>query len=148
MSCTKIIYINLVNNNINVLFMKCSFLSYLILFCGFFFMMNFVHCQTTYIIEPDGSGDFPTIQDGIYACIDGDTIALADGIFTGPNNDNLKVFGKAITIKSLSGNAEDCIIKPGHQDDTVKRGFCLDNFESSNTVIRDLTIRQAVALQH
>ncbi len=118
----------------------------LVIFC-LFLLAELSHCQTTIVIKPDGSGDYPTIQDGIEAASEGDTVALTDGIFSGPKNDNLIVIGKAITIKSLSGNAEDCIIKPGHQQDTVKRGFCLDYLEGPNTVIRDLTIDQAIALQ-
>jgi hypothetical protein len=28
--------------------------------------------STTYVVKPDGSGDFPTIQDAINAAVDGD----------------------------------------------------------------------------
>ena len=34
---------------------------------------------TTYIVRPDGTGDFPTIQTAIDAAIDGDIIELTDG---------------------------------------------------------------------
>jgi hypothetical protein len=44
---------------------------------------------TTYVVRPDGVGDFLFIQDAIDAAHDGDAIALADGIFAGPRNWNL-----------------------------------------------------------
>jgi pectin methylesterase-like acyl-CoA thioesterase len=40
----------------------------------------------TYVILPDGSGDYATIQAAIDAAAPGDVIELADGIFSGPGN--------------------------------------------------------------
>ena len=37
----------------------------------------------TYVVTPDGTGDFPTIQTAIDAAGDGDIIELTDGTFTG-----------------------------------------------------------------
>lgn len=116
-------------------------------FCCFL-VGSMLHGQATHIIKPDGTGDYETIQAGIMAAQEGDTIALTDGVFQGPDNYNIVTYGKAITIKSLSGNAEACIIKPGYQADTVKRGFWLDNNETPKTIIRDLSIHEAVAIQN
>ncbi|MCK4414565.1 MAG: hypothetical protein KAY32_13585 [Candidatus Eisenbacteria sp.] len=43
----------------------------------------------TYLVLPDGTGDFPTIQAAIDAALDGDEILLADGTFTGDGNRDL-----------------------------------------------------------
>ncbi len=64
----------------------------------------------TYIVNPDGTGDYPTIQHAVQAANDGDTIALTDGTFTGHGNRNVSYLGKAITIESLSGNPATCIM--------------------------------------
>ncbi len=64
----------------------------------------------TYVVNPDGTGDFPTIQAAIDACVDGDVIELADGTFTGDGNRDVVLHGKAVTVRSQSGNAAACII--------------------------------------
>ena len=42
-----------------------------------------------YVIAPDGSGDFATIDDCVIACGNGDTVELTDGTFTGAGNVNI-----------------------------------------------------------
>jgi len=58
----------------------------------------------TYLVLPDGSGDFPTIQAAVNAAVDGDVIELADGTFTGDGNLDLEFQGKTITVRSASGD--------------------------------------------
>jgi len=65
---------------------------------------------TSYVVAPDGSGDFPTIQAAIDAAVDGDIILLSDGTFTGNGNRDLDYLGKAIALQSQSGNSGTCVI--------------------------------------
>ncbi|MBM3242611.1 hypothetical protein FJZ31_40640 [Candidatus Poribacteria bacterium] len=81
-------------------------------------------------------GDYPTIQAGIDAAVDGDTVLVADGTWTGPDNKNLDFNGKAITVTSENG-AEYCIIDCNSDG----RGFDFHSGESENSVVSGFTIK-------
>jgi len=93
------------------------------------------------LVCPDGSGDFPTIQEAIDAASHGDIIELNSGTFTGPGNWDLDYLGKAITIRSASGNAETCIIDGGGRH----RGFYLHSSEFPSTVLQEVTLTNCCA---
>lgn len=61
---------------------------------------------TTYVVDPYGTGDFPTIQDAVDACVSGDVIELTDGTFTGPGNRDVRFYGKNLTVRSQSGDPD------------------------------------------
>jgi predicted outer membrane repeat protein len=95
---------------------------------------------TTHFIEPDGSGDFTTIQAAINASYPGDIIELANGTFTGDGNRNLDPLGKAITIQSSYANPLACIIDCADESELPYRGFHIHRGESMGTVISGITI--------
>jgi hypothetical protein len=64
----------------------------------------------TYLVRPDGSGDFPTIAAAVQATLTGDTIILGDGTFTGPENRDLTIQLKDLSLRSESGDPSRCII--------------------------------------
>lgn len=53
--------------------------------------------------------EYSTIQAAINAAADGDTVMVADGVYTGDGNRNIDFKGKAITVMSENG-PENCII--------------------------------------
>ena len=63
-----------------------------------------------YLIRPDGTGDFPTIQAAIDASAGGDIIYLADGTFVGGGNRDLDFHGKVITVQSVQNDPEACVL--------------------------------------
>ncbi len=64
---------------------------------------------TTYLVLPDGTGDFPTIQSALDAAVNGDVIELGDGTFRGEGN-RAFVLSKALILRSVSGDPDRCVI--------------------------------------
>ncbi len=95
---------------------------------------------TTYVLHPDGTGDFPTIQAAIDAVVDGDVIELTDGPFTGDGNRDMDYLGKAITIRSQSGDPDLCIIHCGVLTEE-HRGFHFHSDEGPGSVLSGIKIR-------
>jgi parallel beta-helix repeat protein len=79
-----------------------------------------------------------TIQAGIDAAVNGDTVLVADGIYTDEGNENIDFNGKAILLTSENG-PEVTIIDCKRSG----RGFHFHCFEDTNSVVRGFTIRNA-----
>jgi hypothetical protein len=90
-----------------------------------------------YVVRPDGTGDYATIQDAIDASEDGDTILLTDGTFSGIGNTNVSFNGKAVTVRSLHSDPKECII----DGEGVTRGFRFAASEGHDSQLRNITIR-------
>ncbi|MCK4302873.1 MAG: right-handed parallel beta-helix repeat-containing protein [Candidatus Eisenbacteria sp.] len=91
---------------------------------------------TTYVVRPDGSGDYAKIQLAIDAASGGDIIELTNGTFTGYQNRDLDYLGKAILIRSESATPSACVIDCG----SAARGFHFHSGEGSVSVLQDITI--------
>ncbi len=92
--------------------------------------------RTVWHIMPDGSGQAPTIQAGLNAAMDGDTVLLYDGIYTGGGSTSLDFNGKSVRLMSVNGPEVTIIDCEG-----ADRAFILDSSEGPNAVISNLTIR-------
>jgi parallel beta-helix repeat protein len=79
--------------------------------------------------------DYSTIQAGIDAASDGDTVLVADGVYADVGNINLDFSGKAITVKSENGPEHSTI-----DCDRDGRGFLFHSGESESAVVSGFTI--------
>ena len=61
-------------------------------------------------IQPDGNGDFPTIQDAVDEVAEGTIVRLGDGVFTGDRNRDIDPQGKNLIFRSASFDPDSCII--------------------------------------
>jgi len=98
---------------------------------------NVVYFTTTGILKVPAH--FPTIQQAVDICGDGDTIIVADGTYTGHGNRDVDFKGKAITIKSENG-PQYCIIDCQGSPGDPHRGFYLHSGEGGDSVIDGFTI--------
>ncbi|MDE0483364.1 MAG: right-handed parallel beta-helix repeat-containing protein [Candidatus Poribacteria bacterium] len=85
--------------------------------------------------------DQPTIQSGIDAAKDGDTVLVADGIYKGEGNVNIDFKGKKIVVKSQNG-AETTTISCRWTENT--RGFIFQNGETHDSVLDGFSIMNGI----
>ncbi len=104
-----------------------------VLFC------TFTQGKTIYV-DTDGLADFDNIQAGINASVDGDTVLVADGTYTGDGNRDLDFNGKAITVTSENG-AEATIIDCQGRKEEPHRGFYFHSGETLSSVVDGFTVK-------
>ncbi len=82
---------------------------------------------------------FPTIQSAIIAAQTGDTVLVADGVYTGAGNRDLNFLGKALIVRSENGPSSTTIDAQGTSTEPY-RGFVFENGESRSAVLDGFTI--------
>jgi len=82
---------------------------------------------------------YATIQDGINAAVNGDTVLVADGTYSGTGNWDIDFLGKAITVRSENG-AKVCIIDC-YQIGAPHRGFVFANGEGRSSILEGFTVK-------
>jgi predicted outer membrane repeat protein len=95
----------------------------------------------TWHIRPDGTGDVPDIRTGILVASTHDILLLADGVYKGHGNTELSFGGKALVIRSESGDPHACVIDCEGDDMFWRRGFLFFSGEGHGSVLDGVTIR-------
>ncbi len=84
--------------------------------------------------------DSSTIQAGILGASDGDTVLVADGVYTGPGNRDISFFGRAIVVMSENG-LEATVVDCEAEESDPHRGFTFTHGEDSSSVLQGFTVR-------
>ncbi len=93
----------------------------------------------TWLVQADGLGDVVDIQTAIDSTTHGDTIKLADGVYTGVGNYDVDLKDRRILITSENGPAFTTI-DPQGTSGTPHRAFIIQGEESLETIIENVTI--------
>jgi hypothetical protein len=96
-------------------------------------------------VQPDGSGDFPTLQAAVNAAIDGDEIILTEGVFAGDGNRDVDPLGKQLLIRSALLDPSRCILNCEGTASAPHRGFIFHNGEGLQTRIQGIGIANGYA---
>jgi hypothetical protein len=86
--------------------------------------------------------DQPTIQAGIDDAMDGDTVLVAAGNYTGDGNRDIDFRGRSFLLLSVQGPFQTIIDCQGTQSDQ-HRAFLFVSGEDSTTVVDGFTITNA-----
>ncbi len=113
--------------------------SSLSLFVAFCSLGLVVPAGAVLIVNPDGSGDYPTIQAAVDAAAATDVIQLSPGLFTGPGNHDVLIAGKALTITSGGDDPARVTIDAGGSDELSHRAFRITG-AATTTTIHGLTL--------
>ncbi len=79
--------------------------------------------------------DYPTIQAGIDAAANGDTVIVGDGRYSGQGNTDIDFRGKPITVRSTNG-PDACVVDP----EGLGRGFNFQSGETAASILDGFTI--------
>jgi hypothetical protein len=84
--------------------------------------------------------DAPTIQAAIDLATGGDTVEVATGTYTGDGNRDIHFRGKAILVRSATGDPEDCTVDCEGSLGDEHRGFIFEENEGTNSVLEGFRI--------
>ena len=105
-----------------------------------FLMTASVSLGSVIVVDCSGGGDYLTLRDGIEAAVSGDTVRVAPGTYTGPDNRDLDFAGKAIVVASECG-PEDTVIDCG----SAARAFDFHSAEPMAARLSGFTITNGSA---
>jgi predicted outer membrane repeat protein len=94
----------------------------------------------TYEVTPDGTGDFPTIQAALDAAGPDDIIELTPGTFIGDGNRDLDYLGKAVTIRSATGDPATCVLDCQGSETEPHRGFRFHSGELATATLSGVSV--------
>ncbi|MBD3347738.1 MAG: hypothetical protein GF400_00910 [Candidatus Eisenbacteria bacterium] len=94
----------------------------------------------TYLVDPEGGGDFTAIQPALSAAVTGDTVRVLAGTYAGASNRDLDFGGADVVLLAVAARGSVVIDCEGEG-----RGFYLHNGETRDAVIDGLIVKNGSA---
>ena len=85
-------------------------------------------------------GDAATIQDAVYLCVDGDSVVVEPGTYTGTGNRDISLWGKKITVTSTDPDDAATVSSTVIDCADSGRGFVFSFGETAESVVAGFTI--------
>ncbi|MHC4742747.1 MAG: right-handed parallel beta-helix repeat-containing protein [Planctomycetota bacterium] len=103
-------------------------------------------------VDDDGPADFNNVQVAIDEAVNGDTVEIRPGRYTGLGNRDIVFLGKAITVTGTDPNdpniVAQTIIDCNASQADQHRGFSFHSGESRDAVLQGLTVTNGYVLSH
>lgn len=85
--------------------------------------------------------EFPTIQAAIDASVDGDSVVVAPGIYSGAGNSNINYQGRAITVRSIEPTDPSVVATTIIDCAGEPRGLRFNSGETGTSVVEGFTLK-------
>ena len=112
--------------------------------CALNLTLSLASPARTLYVDDDGPADFSTIQAAIDAAVDGDTVVIQPGTYTGDGNRDIDFKGKAITVRGTDPNdwevVRRTIVDCQGTEEEPHRGFLLTTGEGPDSMLAGVTI--------
>lgn len=95
----------------------------------------------TLVVDPEGGGDYPTIQAALGACSPWDVVELEDGVYTDTANRDVAVPAMALTIRSRGGDPSACLIDCQGTPLSPHRAFSFSHEENQEEIGQESMLR-------
>jgi predicted outer membrane repeat protein len=96
---------------------------------------------TTIYVDLNGGGDYETIDEGLLHATAGDTILIAPGVYTGPQNRDLSFYGRPLLVTGGPGAGTVTVDCEG-----LGRGFIFNSNEHHGSVLDGIEITRGWAI--
>lgn len=97
----------------------------------------------TISVNPEGTGDYPTIQAAIDAAPEAAVIRLEEGTYEGAGNAALDFLGKSLSLESRSGDPRNCIVDCTPADPATYPAVRISTVREPGAVLRGITLRRS-----
>jgi hypothetical protein len=108
--------------------------------CGLIGARDDACSGTVRVVDPEGGGNFTTIQAALNSCLPWDAVELRDAVYTGAGNRDISLPSMPLTIRSQSGDPSACLIDCQGGPLNFRRAFTFSGGVGQESILRGVGI--------